>query len=843
MSKNNQAAQAGRPSRARRVWGTIGKVIGTMVLVLFLTALVFTCLFALYIKNDLSDQVDFTVEGFALDQTSVIYYTDPATGEDVVLQKLYSGENRTWVKYDKIPGNLVKACVAIEDKRFFDHQGVDWYTTMKACVKMFLGTGTAGGSTITQQLVKNLTGEEQVTVRRKIVEIFRALALEKKYTKENILEMYLNIIYLGEKCYGVQSASQVYFGKNVEDLDLAESASLIGITNNPSIYDPYINPDKNKARQVVILDEMLKQGKISQAEHDAAVAEKLVFRGADAETNTSDSTDEYYSYFVDQVIRDVVNDLCAKTGYDYDIAYKMVMTGGYSIYCTMNPDVQSAVDKVYEDPANVPKTNSSQQLQSGIAVIDNETGDVAALYGGVGKKEGSLTFDRATQSLLSPGSTIKPISVYAPAMELGLITPASVYDDTPYSFTDSNYWPKNSDSTYRGLVSIDEAVGESLNTVAVKLVAKMTPDYCYSFAKDKMGLSTLVSDYVATNGEVKSDVNLAPMALGGLTNGVTVRAMAAAYAAFADEGVYREARTYTKVLDAKKNTVLDNTQDSRVTMKDITAWYMTDMLEDAVKTGTGTAAALDNMPVAGKTGTTTSDFDRWFAGYTPYYTGVVWCGYDDPEEVVLSDSETNPAIVLWKDVMAAVHENLPEKDFTKPSNVVECSVCKDSGLLPTDACRNDPRGSRVVTVELSIYDVPTEYCTTHKETDICKASGHVANQYCSQVEGNSIYQLGLLDVSRAFPVPGIVVQDQGYVVPGAVIPNGYYEAVSPDVDSINVPCYIHSEADLPKPEVPETTETDGETGTETGTGGETGTGADTGTDTGTETGTGGTQTP
>ena len=238
---------------------------------MFLTALVFTCLFALYIKNDLSKQVDFSIEGFALDQTSVIYCEDPSTGEDVVLQKLYGGENRTWVKYSKIPDNLIKACVAIEDKRFFDHQGVDWYTTIKACVKMFLGTGTAGGSTITQQLVKNLTGEEQVTVRRKIVEIFRALEFEKKYTKKEILEWYLNIIYLGENCSGVQSASQVYFGKNVEDLDLAECAALIGITNNPSIYDPYINPDKNKERQTIILDEMLRQGVISQSEHGPAV--------------------------------------------------------------------------------------------------------------------------------------------------------------------------------------------------------------------------------------------------------------------------------------------------------------------------------------------------------------------------------------------------------------------------------------------------------------------------------------------------------------------------------------------------------------------------------------------
>lgn len=781
---------------ARRVFGTIGKVLGTMLLVFFLTALVFTCLFALYVKNDLSQQVDFSIEGFSLDQTSVIYYEDPKTGQDVVLQKLYGGANRTWVKYEDMPKNLIHACIAIEDKRFIDHQGVDWLTTMRACVGMFFGNGTAGGSTITQQLIKNITGNKEITVRRKLVEIFTALEFEKEHTKDEIMELYLNIIALGENCSGVQSASQVYFGKNVEELDLAECASLIGITNNPSIYDPYINPEKNKERQETILYEMLDQGYINQQQYDEAVAEELVFRNTSGESHT-DGSEEYYSYFEDQVIRDVVGDLCEKTGYEYDIVYKMVMTGGYSIYSTYNPDVQAAVDAVYENLSNVPNTASSQQLQSAIVVCDNKTGDVIAMAGGVGEKEGSLTWNRAAQSYLSPGSTIKPVSVYAPALELGLISPASVYDDTPYSFTDSSYWPKNSDSTYRGLVTINEAMCQSLNTVPVKLVAEMTPEYCYTFAKDKMGLSTLVSDYVNSKGEVLSDANLAPMAMGGLTNGVTVRAMAAAYTTFANEGVYREARTYTKVVDAGGNVVLDNTQSSHVAMKDMTAWYINDMLENTVAYGTGTAAQLSGMTVAGKTGTTTNDFDRWFAGYTPYYTAVVWCGYDDPEEIVLTDSSTNPAIVLWKQVMQTVHEGLADKQFARPTNVIECTVCSESGLLPTDACYADPRGNCVIRMQLSLYDVPTQSCDVHRMVNICQASGHVANEYCALVEGNETYEVGLLDVARAFPVRGIVVQDQAYVLSTVTVPAGYFAAVSPDVDAISVECYIHDEDDLP----------------------------------------------
>ena len=786
-------------SAARRILKGFGQVFGTMVLVLFLTTLIFACLFALYVKNNLSAQVD-SIDGFTLDQTSVIYYEDPKTGQDVVLRKLYGGANRTWVKYEDIPKNLIHACIAIEDKRFEDHQGVDWVTTLKACVKMFLGRGEAGGSTITQQLVKNITGRDEVTVRRKLVEIFSALELEKKYTKKQIMELYLNVIALGENCEGVESASQVYFGKSVSELDLAECAALIGITNNPSIYDPYINADKNKERQVIILDQMLEQKYITQEQHDTAVAEELVLHNASGEAS---GDEDYYSYFEDQVINDVVRDLSEKTGYDQTIVRKMLMTGGYKIYSTLNPDVQAAVEEVYQNLDNIPNTASSQQLQSGIVIIDNKTGDVVAVAGGVGEKQGSLILNRATQSYLSPGSTIKPVSVYAPALELGLITPATVMDDTPYSFTDARHWPKNSDSIYRGLMNINEAVGLSINTIPVKLVAQMTPEYSFEFAKEKMGLSTLVSSYVNAAGDTFSDVDLAPLAMGGLTRGVTVKAMAQAYATFANEGVYREARTYTKVVDSDGKVVLDNTQQSHVAMKDMTAWYITYMLENTVESGTGTAAQIENMTVAGKTGTTTSDFDRWFAGYTPYYTGVVWCGYDDPEEVVLTDSSTNPAIVLWQKVMEQVHDGLPNKEFNKPTNVVECTVCRDSGLLMTDACREDPRGSRAVTVELSLYDVPTQNCDVHKEVEICGASGQVVNEYCKQVEGNTTKTVGLLDVSRAFPGRGITVQDQAYAVPNDSLPAGYYPALSPDVDAINVECYIHTRDDLPEPEAPE----------------------------------------
>ena len=305
------------PGKLGRVVKGVFKFLGTMLLVGVLAILVFACIFAVYINTDLSNQVDFSVEMPTMNQTSTIYYQDRQTGQWVELQKLYDSENRIWVEYDNLPGDLIDACIAIEDKRFYEHSGVDWITTAKASVGLFLGSADAGGSTITQQLIKNITGEKEVTVRRKIVEIFRALEYEKTNSKEQILEQYLNVIYLGEGCYGVQSASRIYFGKNVWDLTLAECASLIGITNNPSIYDPYLNPAKNRERQLIILKQMLVQNKITQEEYDEAVAQEMVFTSESFYEDEKTDDDVYYSYFVDRVIRDVTKDLAEKGGFSW----------------------------------------------------------------------------------------------------------------------------------------------------------------------------------------------------------------------------------------------------------------------------------------------------------------------------------------------------------------------------------------------------------------------------------------------------------------------------------------------------------------------------------------------
>ncbi len=782
----------------RRIWPVVGKAVGTAALICFLGALVFFCIFALYINQFILPQAELNIDGFALDETSVIYYLDEG-GQPRELQKLYGDENRIWAQYEEIPPDLVFACVAIEDKRFFDHNGVDWLTTTRACINMFLGSkSTFGGSTITQQLIKNLTDHDEVTVRRKLIEIFRALEFEKNYDKRDILEWYFNTIYLGEQCYGVKSAAYAYFGKDVSELTTAECAALIGITNNPSIYDPYINEEKCLKRQKDILWAMHDQGYLNDEEYETAKNQKLVFQWSSAEEEEGE--DYVYSYFVDQVIRDVASDLSAATGYSYDIAYQMVLSGGYSIYATIDPNVQAALESVYENELNIPATTGTwQTLQSAMVVVDNETGDIAGLVGGLGEKTGSLTFSRATQSYLSPGSTIKPVSVYALALEEGIINPQTVYDDTPFTTYNSLPWPKNENQRYRGLTTIETAMADSTNTVAVKVLDDLGLRKSYVFATETMGLRGLVEE-LEINGTSFSDLSYGALALGGLTRGVTVTSLTEAYATFANEGVYRSARTYTQVLDRDGKIILDNAQEQHVAVSEKTAWYLTDMMQTTVERGTGVDARLENTAVAGKTGTTSNDQDRWFAGYTPRYTAVTWVGYDEPQEIVLTQSEANPASELWRKVMAKVHQGTAYEAFEKPSTVVTCRICADSGMLAGDWCERDLRGSRVITAELALEDMPTEVCSCHVGVDFC--GGKVANEWCSGYDDAVITQFGLLDLVRAMVVDGVVVEDQQYTIPGREdeIPAGRFRAETGVETPANELCTVHEEP--PEPELP-----------------------------------------
>ena len=724
--EHNRERRDTKSRKKKKKHGRVFKIVMTVVLIFVITTVMLACMAASYIKNVIIPAADLQLDTYSanMNLTTTMYYRDTdANGENVYpeMQTLYGDENRVWVDLEEIPQNLIDATVAIEDKRFYDHNGVDWVRTARAALFMLTGTDIQGGSTLTQQLIKNLTTEDDVTVKRKIMEIFRALEFEKNYSKDDVLEWYLNYIYLGQRCNGVYTASYKYFGKHVSQLSLAECASLIGITNNPSKYDPLghlevedketgeiiTSRDFNKQRQELILRMMLEQKYITQEEYDAAVAEELNFdHGKDVKTNSA-----IYSWYEDAVIEQVINDLMEAYGWAEEVATSVVFNGGLEIYTCMDPDVQAAVDEVYgnRDTLNV-NSGSGQAIQSAITVIDNTTGDCVAMAGGIGQKTSSRGWNRATDSIRPPGSSIKPLAVYAPGIELGKITPSSTFEDSPVKTVDGKGWPSNATGKYQGTVSVAKAVRESINTVAVRVLDVVGHQTSFDFMQDKFHITSLVESQ-NIGGKNYSDIGQAQLALGGLTKGMSTFEMAAAYSTFPRQGEYREPRLYTLVLDRNGDTLLDNTQDTETVLTQRTTYYMTKMLQDVV-TGpagaTGRNANFSGQDIAGKTGTTTSRKDLWFAGYTPYYTAVVWTGYDQQER--LPSQLGNPSTTLWNKVMSKVHLSIPYKQFPAPDtgSMKSVQICAVSGNLPNQYC-----AGHVTTGTFFPEDVPKKTCTVH----------------------------------------------------------------------------------------------------------------------------------
>lgn len=635
-----------RGGRAGRVLG----VIGTILLIGVVTALIFVCIFAFYVKTCITPSLDIDLNDFTLNQSSIIYYKD-SNGDYQKLTTVKSSENRIWIDGDQIPQHMKDALVAIEDKRFYTHKGVDWFRTAHAALNMFTGGSTFGGSTITQQLIKNLTQQDDITVQRKLLEIFQALDLEKNYDKDEILEYYLNAVYFGEGCYGVQTAAQTYFGKDAKDLSVAEAASIVGITNLPTYYDPFYSVENNKERQENVLREMYKQGYLKKAEYEEAKNEELDFvRG-----ENSPSTSNVYSYYEEVVLSDVIGDLAKAKGISRNAASQLVHNAGYEIYACIDKDIQAKVDAIYTDPEKLPKTYGStkSQLQSAIVIIDQATVEIKALRGGTGDKTINYGLNRATGTTRPPGSSIKPIAVYGPAVEYGLISPSTLVldkDEKHVQLTHTSWYPKNSPNSYDGIITITTALQKSKNTVAAQIVDKLTPSASLEFLRSRLGVTSLID----------SDADYAAMALGEPHYGITVREMAQAYTALANDGVFTYSRTYTMVKDRSGKIILDNQPQTIQAFSQNTARTMTYMLNNAATYGTGHESRLSNMPVAGKTGTTSANRDRWFCGYTPYYTCAVWTGYDTPETMAFSG---NPATQIWQKVMSAVHADLPRKEF------------------------------------------------------------------------------------------------------------------------------------------------------------------------------------
>ena len=710
----------------------LGIILGTLLLIFVTTCAILACYGMFYVRNTIMPEVEKSSINLVTSETdlsSAIYYYDKSVDSYTTNQTLYASENRVWVSLDDIPKDLINATVSIEDKRFWSHRGVDWLRTAAAIKYMFSGETVQGGSTITQQLIKYLTGNDETTVRRKVLEIFEALEFERHHSKDEIIEWYLNAIYLGHGCYGVSTASEKYFGKKVSDLSLSECASLISITNNPAKYDPYSQPKNNIQRRKLVLDLMQKQDYITKDQRDKAQAEELhcVYGTGAGSNKDEDSGNGFYSWYTDAVIEQVISDLENEYGYDETTATNLIFSGGLQIYSCLDPEVQKKVDEVYTDKANFEKYTSErgQDLRSGITVVDNSTGMVVALAGGAGEKEGNRIWNCATDTLRPPGSAIKPLSVYAPAIEKKGLLPSSAEDDTPVSENkDGSFWPVNSQDYYRGLTDIDTATADSLNTIAVKVLHEIGLKQSYNFLSKQFGISTLVTDYETGTGVKKSDMNDAPLALGGLTKGTSTMQIAAAYATFPRKGVFTKPYLYTVVTDSNGKVILTNGdfkvkvgRDHKITidgeaksktiLSDRTTFYINYMLQHVVENGTGTEAKLDHMAAAGKTGTTTEDHDRWFAGYTPYYTAAIWTGYNNPETI---ETEDNPACILWQKVMDKIDENEEEAEFKTDLKTEEHYYCSSSGKIATAACRAAGCSKLGTFVK---GDEPTEYCDRH----------------------------------------------------------------------------------------------------------------------------------
>ena len=600
---------------------------------------------------------------------------------------------------------------------------------------------------------------------------------------------------------------------------------------------------RNRYRQLNVLSEMHNQGYLTQEEYDEAVAQEMVFKSGIADedrwtvcentecgyegvrssftgegnsycpqcgnlTSVNTSASQYiYSWFVDAVIVDVASYLAEKDGKVWDdlstvereLYLERIQKGGYHIYTTLDMDVQKQVDAVYQNEANFPDNYSRNQLQSGIVVIDNRTGDVVALSGGVGEKDTFLDYNRATQAKLQTGSSQKPISVYAPGFESGAITPATVLKDLPVTYN-GGHWPKNDNRLYQYARTVYQGIVSSVNTISVRTLDKIGDEYGYSFAKYNFGQNHLVENYEASNGEIKSDIGRAPLALGALTLGATVREMSAAYATFANDGVHREPRTFTKVYDSDGRLIIDNEQDSRKILSDKTVNYMNYCLYNAANHGTGGAAIFGGQSIAGKTGTTSSNRDRWFCGYTAHYTAAVWCGFDQPEEIEVG---TNPAAQVWRKVMQPIHNGLPNQGLFNGNAFRTVGICLDSGKIATAACKNDAREmERVVYVNVYPEDAPTQTCDKHTQVEYCVTGGGVATEYCShfpdaEIEARSLVKLDADEIQEIKDADNVGLNDM-YTVDGYVYYldgswHGFYNNKNDGFDEPYLLCPVHNE--------------------------------------------------
>lgn len=695
------------------------KILKLFLLVSFLILLIgFVYGTITYIKVDKNVDVSLFRKGNST-VSKIFYYNFEdrkdriGTIEELKDEELFL-EKSEWASFYDIPEDLKNAFIAVEDKRFYKHNGVDWLRTGKAFLNYIFKFDKSGygGSTITQQLIKNITGENQFSPKRKFEEIIRAKNIEKNMSKNEILETYLNIVYMANNCYGVAAASDLYFNKSINELSVAECASLASIVQNPAKYNPYLNSENNRLRRNIVLREMLNQKMITQEEYNAAINENIVVSSNVEKRKNSG----IYSWYTEKLLSDVSKDLAEKFNLKIGAARNLILRGGYNIYSVIDPQLQKYAEKIYENNLAYFDNDNGTYPQSSCVILDPYTSDILAIVGGTGKKESNLIFNRATDAKRPPGSVLKPLSVYSVGIDKNVFDYSTVYDDTPLLMENGSYWPKNSPDRYRGLVPLSFALEHSINTVAVKALRDIGIKNSIEYLK-KYGIT--VSE---------GDTNESSLALGQLEKGESLLNLTNAYSCFVNNGYMSKPKTYIQVTDSYGNVILNNNNDSVQVISEDSAYITTKMLENVVENGTASSVKLKEMiSTAGKTGTSSNSEDKWFIGFTPYYVCGVWTGYDTPKPM---QYVKNPSCKIFDELMIYAHKNLDvSKDFQRPIGVVEQDFCFDSGIIPKQECENDIRGNRVLTGYYKFSRQPKSLCDIHKEVEINKNDGFIAQSY------------------------------------------------------------------------------------------------------------------
>lgn len=808
-------------------------------------------------------QINVDPEGF----TTHIYYSDGSLAQELIGAE----SNRVYVTIDEIPDTLEHAFIALEDKRFYEHDGIDIQGIFRAGFSVLKTQGLGyGGSTITQQLLKakvfNYGNESNAVdkIERKIQEQYLAIKLEGVLTKDQILEAYLNNINLGNGAFGVQTAAQAYFGKNVQDLTISEAAVIAPIALSPVRCNPVTNPTKNAERRKSCLDYMLEFKFITEKEYNEAIADDVYSRIKFIEEQKTTKT--YFSYFTDELIEQILSDLINKKGYTSDQAYNILYSGGLQIYSTQDQKIQGIMNKYFTDESNFPAVgegsyyeityalsvdkengelvhyqtndlleyfkdfNDSERLyyhkskpytgmsnlgfskddmkakaeefkaamlkdgdsvreencsiilqpQTSMTIMDQHTGHVVALYGGRGEKIGNRTLNRATNARRQVGSTFKVLASFLPALDSCGFTLASVKDDSKYTYPNSKDTVANWNGKYKGLSTMREGIYNSMNIVACRFMESVTPRLGFDYLK-KLGF-TLVESQTDADGRKYSDLNIS-LALGGLTNGVTNMELTAGYAAIANSGVYNSPVLYTKIVDHNGKILLSNEPSSEQVFKTSTAWLLTSAMLDTVNIGTARMCNFKEytMPVAGKTGTATKDYDLWFVGYTPYYTSAVWTGFDYNFSQIEKTYHKN----LWRNIMEEIHSTLAleNKTFEKPDSIVKAVICTKSGELAIPGvCDHAPSGNCAKTEYFAKGTAPTKYCTAHVKVSVCKDSGHFASPYCPASSLQDIIYLIKEETSPTDDTPFLYPTDER-ADPCPIHSGG---SISPPIDEENV---------------------------------------------------------